>query len=65
MENLMTLIGQFGFPIAVAIFALYNSREHEKYLEEVLQTTLKENTQAIERLSDLLERITIVRKDDV
>lgn len=64
MDNLITIVGQLGFPIAVAIFALYNSREHEKYLEGVLQTTLKENTQAIERLSDLLERITITRKED-
>lgn len=56
MDDFSMLVGQLGFPIAVAIFALWNSHNHEKYLQEVLQTSLKENTQAIERLSDLIER---------
>lgn len=56
MTDFIQIIGQLGFPIAVAIFALWNSREHEKYLQQVLDTTLKENTNAINRLSDLIDK---------
>ena len=55
MEELAKIISTLGFPIAVALFALWNSREHEKYLENILDTTLKENTKAIDRLSDLID----------
>lgn len=55
VKTVVDLISSLGFPIAVAIFALWNSHEHEKYLQGVLDTTLKENTKAIERLSDLIE----------
>ena len=60
MEVFTNLIGTLGFPIAVAAFALWNSHEHEKYLQGVLENTLKENTAAINRLSDIIERVTIV-----
>jgi len=48
-------ITKVGFPIAVAVFALWNSHQHEQYLQGVLETTLKENTKAIDRLSDLID----------
>lgn len=60
MEVFTEVISTLGFPIAVAAFALWNSHEHEKYLQGVLENTLKENTAAINRLSDLIERITLV-----
>ncbi len=59
MDEFINVISTLGFPIAVAAFALWNSREHEKYLQGVLENTLKENTTAINRLSDLIERVTI------
>lgn len=59
MNDFINIISTLGFPIAVAAFALWNSREHEKYLQTVLENTLKENTNAINRLSDLIERVTI------
>ena len=55
MKDLAEIVSTLGFPIAVALFALWNSREHEKYLQNVLETTLKDNTKAIDRLSDLID----------
>lgn len=55
MEVFTNLVATLGFPIAVACFALWNSHQHEKYLQGVLETTLKENTKAIDRLSDLID----------
>ena len=65
MEDLAGIISTLGFPIAVAIYALWNSHEHEKYLQGVLESTLKENTEAINRLSDLIEHVTIMGKNEV
>ena len=56
MEVFINLVSQLGFPIAVACFALWNSHQHEKYLQTVLDNTLKENTNAVNRLSDLIDR---------
>ena len=62
MEEFTNLVSTLGFPIAVAIFALWNSRQHEKYLQDVLETTLKENTRAIEGLSDTLDKVFLFMK---
>lgn len=51
----MDLINTFGFPVAVAAFALWNSYKHEQFLQSVLTDTLKENTVAINRLADLID----------
>lgn len=59
MDEFTSLVSSLGFPIAVACFALWNSHQHEKYLQGVLDSTLKENTKAIERLSDLIDRALI------
>lgn len=55
MTELVELISNLGFPIGIAIFALWNSHKHEEYLQNVLDSTLKENTKAIDRLSDLID----------
>ena len=55
MTELVEIISNLGFPIGIAIFALWNSHKHEEYLQGVLDNTLKENTKAIDRLSDLIE----------
>jgi len=55
IDVLIEAITKVGFPIAVAIFALWNSHQHEVYLQNVLDNTLKENTKAIDRLSDLID----------
>ncbi len=62
MEEFTNLVSTLGFPIAVAIFALWNSRQHEKYLQDTLETTLKENTRAIESLSDTLDKVFLFMK---
>lgn len=59
MDEFTSLVSSLGFPIAVACFALWNSHQHEKYLQGVLDNTLKENTKAIDRLSDLIDRALI------
>jgi len=55
VDILFEAITKVGFPIAVAVFALWNSHNHEIYLQNVLDSTLKENTKAIDRLSDLID----------
>lgn len=62
MEDITNIISTLGFPVAVACFALWNSHQHETYLQGVLDSTLKENTKAIERLSDLIDRGLILIK---
>lgn len=62
METFAEIVSQLGFPIAVACFALWNSHQHEKYLQTVLDNTLKENTEAVNRLSDLIDRGLILIK---
>lgn len=64
MEEFTTVISTLGFPIAVAMFALWSSHEHEKYLQNVLDTTLKENTNAIDRLGDLLDGALLFMKNN-
>lgn len=56
------IIAQLGFPIAVAIFALWNSYRHEIYLQDTLTKTIKENTAALEQLKDLIKKIA--KKED-
>jgi hypothetical protein len=56
MEEFTSIVSSLGFPVAVACFALWSSHQHEKYLQSVLDTTLKENTKAIDRLSDLIDK---------
>ena len=56
IDVFIEVITKVGFPIAVACFALWNSHNHEIYLQGVLDTTLKENTKAIDRLSDLIDK---------
>lgn len=55
MDGIVEIIGQLGFPIAVAAYALWNSYKHEQYLQETLDKTLKENTAALDKLGDLIE----------
>lgn len=56
VDILIEAVTKVGFPIAVAVFALWNSHNHELYLQGVLDNTLKENTKAIDRLSDLIDK---------
>ena len=57
------LLNTFGFPVAVAAFALWNSYKHEQFLQSVLTDTLKENTAAINKLSDLIDAYTKREKE--
>lgn len=56
MGDFTDIVSSLGFPIAVAVFALWNSYQHEKYLQGVLDNALKENTTAVNRLSDMIEK---------
>ena len=64
MDEFISIVSSLGFPIAVAIFALWNSHQHEVYLQGVLDNTLKENTQAINRLGDLLDGALLFMKNN-
>lgn len=50
------IVAQLGFPIAVAAWALYQAHKHEEFLQGTLTTTLKENTEATHKLSDLVQK---------
>ena len=51
------LIQTLGFPAAVAAFALFNSYKHEEFLQQTLETTLKENTEAITQLKTVITHL--------
>lgn len=55
MQEIIDVVSSLGFPIAVAAFALWNSYQHEQYLQNVLDNTLKENTTALEKLTALID----------
>lgn len=52
--EIIDVISNLGFPIGVAVFALWNSYNHEKYLQGVLDNTLKENTAALRELTGVI-----------
>lgn len=52
--EIVDVISNLGFPIGVAVFALWNSYNHEKYLQGVLDNTLKENTAALRELTSVI-----------
>ena len=55
--ELVDVISNLGFPIGVAVFALWNSYNHEKYLQGVLDNTLKENTSALRELTSVISEM--------
>lgn len=55
--EIIDVINNLGFPIGVAVFALWNSYNHEKYLQGVLDNTLKENTAALRQLTDVISEM--------
>lgn len=57
MQDLASIVSTLGFPIAVAIYALYSSFKHETFLQNTLQSTIKENTLAIDKLSELIDKV--------
>lgn len=59
MEAFTDIIATLGFPIAVAAYALWNSYKHEEYLQNTLKETLKENTEAINKLSDVIDKLVL------
>lgn len=62
--DIVDVITTLGFPAAVAAFALWNSYKHEEFLQGTLQTTLKENTEAINELKEVIGGI-MERSGDV
>lgn len=55
--EIIDVISNLGFPIGVAVFALWNSYNHEKYLQGVLDNTLKENTAALRELTGVISEM--------
>lgn len=53
--DITDMITNLGFPIAVAAFALWNSYKHEEFLQDTLTVTIKENTEALQELKDIIE----------
>lgn len=64
MDGFVDVITTLGFPAAVAAFALWNSYKHEEFLQGTLQTTLKENTDAISELKEVIGSLK-ERSEDV
>lgn len=56
--DIMEMITTLGFPAAIAAFALWNSYKHEEFLQGTMETTLKENTSAINELRVLIASLT-------
>lgn len=59
METFIEVVSTLGFPIAVAVYTLYNSFKHEQFLQNVLENSLKENTSALNKLSDMIDKIML------
>lgn len=57
VDVLFNIISSLGFPIAIAVYALYNASKHDKFLQDTLQTSLKDNTEAINKLSELIDKL--------
>lgn len=57
------MITNLGFPVAVAAFALWNSYKHEEFLQDTLTVTIKENTEALEELKNIIE-IAVGKNDE-
>ena len=55
--EIVEVISNLGFPIGVAVFALWNSYNHEKYLQGVLDGIIKENTVAIQQLTNVISEM--------
>lgn len=58
-EIIIQAISTLGFPIVVAVYSLYNSYKHEKFLQSVLENSLKDNTNAINKLSDMIDKVML------
>lgn len=55
--DIESIITNLGFPIAVAAWALWQSKQHEEFLQGILTQTLKENTEATEKLARLVQKL--------
>lgn len=53
--DLADIIASLGFPAAVAAFALWNSYQHEIFLQKTLSDTIQKNTDAILSLRDYIK----------
>lgn len=59
MEALGTLVGQLGFPIAIAVFFLWQNKQlNDKFVELAIQSSVdsKATTQALKDAIEIKER---------
>lgn len=59
LDNIMELINNNLFPIAMCLLLYYDKRESDKRTKEeldLMSDSLNSNTLAIQRLSDILDR---------
>lgn len=54
--DIFELTEKLAFPVAVAAWALWQSKQHEDFLQTTLTTTLHENTEATNKLSELIKK---------
>lgn len=61
--DIVNLISSLGFPIAVAIWAMWTSRRDKEWLQNTLSTQISslvnaitEMTKALDEMKDLVER---------
>lgn len=56
--DIIEIISNLGFPIGIACFALWNSYNHEKYLQDTLKQMIEENTEALTELKNVVQSAT-------
>lgn len=59
LENIMELINNNLFPIAMCLLLYYDKREADKQHKaemDIMSDSLNQNTLAIQRLTDILDR---------
>lgn len=61
--DIMNAISTVGFPIAVAVWAMYSSRKDKEWLQDTLSVQITnlvnaigEMTQAVDEVKDMVER---------
>lgn len=66
MENIINIISNLGFPIAMCVAMFYyminQNKQHEQSLDD-LRTTLEENTKVLTELTTLIKMIADNEKE--
>lgn len=53
----VSVLRDFGFPVAVAVWALYSEYQHARFLQDTLKEAIQRNTEAIQALKDAIQKL--------